>query len=359
MSIHTLENLKIENFRKNNQVKSVFWKMMFLLMSGVGILSTNTSCFATQLFDQDSLTNRLNKKNYKYIRLSNEDTDIDPLNFSSHNMINDRGMKYDEQNKLYYTDYSNKENQSLECKSEEGLFEEGRSLGISVQQKEWNCHFHLEIIYKRSNRKYYASGILVRSNILLSSASALYHKEEGYPDQIDCFAARYNNNFLVKATVYPKKYPSSVFVSEEYKKEIKNIDFLRQATNIGFIKFDDGTASIFKEKNITIASPYTKLSQLPLNKLVFYITGYAGEPKAYTSSEGHIQFDDKNKLIKHDIRTAPGQSGSGIWFMNEGKVYCVGIHTGESSNSKIDIPFTQEIVTAIKDLESVRYSPSK
>jgi len=126
--------------------------------------------------------------------------------------------------------------------------------------KDFNCNFFLEVIYKNNYKKYYDSGILIRTHILATSASNLYNKENGYPDQINCFSARFKDKYSVCTTVYSKINAKSIFVSNNYKNTGKD--------DVGLIVFDDKNAKLFGDNRINISYPYFKLENYRLTNCI-------------------------------------------------------------------------------------------
>ena len=63
----------------------------------------------------------------------------------------------------------------------------------------------------------------------------------------------------------------------------------------------------------------------------------------------------ENNTLHYDIDTEKGQSGSGIWFKNNDKIYCVGVHGyagDEGKNFNIGILLNPEIIDALKSAAS-------
>lgn len=223
-------------------------------------------------------------------------------------------------------------------------------LGKGVQKSEYNLHFYLEMTYAKSKvtgnaRTYYGSGTLIDPSILITAGHNLYDDADGgYPDRIDCYAACYNNEVLGDATVFPVKTPKSVFVPQKY---VVNKDV---AFDIALIFFNRDTANIFNKK-LSFATPLKNFNALPLDKITFYVTGYPGKRVAY-SMGGKVMEAANNNRIKYDIDTEPGQSGSGVWFMSQGKNYCVGVHAyagnGNVERYNLGTLITEEVAEEIK-----------
>ena len=108
----------------------------------------------------------------------------------------------------------------------------------------------------------------------------------------------------------------------------------------------------FLKKHFIYAAPHVKINDTFIsNNLTFYITGYPGIRSTYTMW-GKISFyGDDQKMVKYDIDTEPGQSGSGIWFKNMGRIYCIGVHAysgNDNENFKLGILTNNDIINAFK-----------
>jgi V8-like Glu-specific endopeptidase len=245
--------------------------------------------------------------------------------------VNTIDKEYDRGKNLYYREFENPEaaiiyNKRSQPEKRIGATDRRTILGERVHETDWNCHVYLELIYYNVRSKcktYYGSGTLIKPNILLTAGHNLYDEEDGgYPDRVDCFAACHDRSVLAEMTVFPKKDPTSVFVPQAYTKS-KGEDY---SSDIALIFFKDGDAANILKNNLTLANPLNFSSILSsFNNIEFYVTGYPGQRLAYTMG-GKIIEEPKNNMVKYDIDTEKGQSGSGIWFKTQGKVYCIGVH---------------------------------
>ncbi|MBN9343673.1 MAG: hypothetical protein BGO76_01790 [Caedibacter sp. 38-128] len=268
--------------------------------------------------------------------------------------------RYNADKDLYYREFDSIEQAERLNKSYYGhekiLGDKDRRecLGRRVYEKDWNCHFYLEIIYNNVHGKcktYYASGTLIRPNVLLTAAHNLYDERDGgYPDRIDCFAACYDMDVLAEATVFPIQNPESVFVPQQY------INTKARGSDIAYIRFSEEDVSLFNTKNLTVATPYSSFKKLPVERLTLYVTGYPGKRAAYTmGASGSLIKRQADNTLQYDIDTEKGQSGSGIWFKNKDIIYCVGVHgyAGDKEKSfNIGILFNDEIINALKRIDS-------
>lgn len=97
---------------------------------------------------------------------------------------------------------------------------------------------------------------------------------------------------------------------------------------------------------------FQALSEDTLRSAEVNITGYPAEkmlrgvPQMYTMS-GPIDVVKSRNFFYH-IDTSGGQSGSGIWIDEKGKIICCGIHTsgGHEYNSAVRV--TEDVVSQVR-----------
>jgi V8-like Glu-specific endopeptidase len=252
-----------------------------------------------------------------------------PLEYDAKKDLTYRVFESQEQYDSYRDTSKNLSEKLLTSKDRRKILED------KVYLQPHNCHFYLEMIYKDSPKigqttTYYGSGTLIQPNLLLTAAHNLYDHDEiyNYPNQIVCLGACYGNDRLVEASVFPRQNSNSIFVSQNYIDSHPQTA-ARKSSDIALIILEQETAKSFFHKNLTsveLVTDFSKLTPDLLEKLFFNITGYPGKRIAHTM-DGKVTRGRVSNTIHYEIDTTRGQSGSGIWFENKGKVYCVGVHT--------------------------------
>lgn len=261
---------------------------------------------------------------------------------------------------LYYREFETLQeaeqyNKVLRQKEKIISAEDGRAkLLEKVHEEPWNCNFYLEIYYENINksgksRTYYGSGILINDNILLTAGHNLYDEADGgYPTRIDCFGSCYGNIVLAETSVFPTQNPHSVFVSSQFVSSAGK----DTTSDIGLVLFENEAAQIMRDKINNFARPmdYLKIAE-KLKDAEFCVAGYPGERIAYMMN-GKVTLGQKPNLIQYNIDTEPGQSGSGVFFIQKGKAHCIGVHAyaGEAGEDfNIGVLINDELKTKIRN----------
>lgn len=161
----------------------------------------------------------------------------------------------------------------------------------------------------------YGSGTLISSRYVLTAAHNLYsHRFGREPDSIE-FIPALNGTKCPYGIIGVKRF----FYSEEYKAgESDDYGLLELEEDIG-----DNTGII--EMKV--------LEEIEINNLECSIYGYPGyiknvENKLQYGMSGLISLNENTSLIKYEIDTSMGQSGSSIYYHSllEDKYFTIGVH---------------------------------
>ena len=87
---------------------------------------------------------------------------------------------------------------------------------------------------------------------------------------------------------------------------------------------------------------------------IFNISGYPGERGGREQLKMSGVGECQGPLLKYDIDTTGGQSGSPVWIVKDNKYYVIGVHTMGNPSlgnfaTRIDLDFMRDILEMIKD----------
>ncbi|HQS83536.1 MAG: hypothetical protein B7Y25_05895 [Alphaproteobacteria bacterium 16-39-46] len=219
----------------------------------------------------------------------------------------------------------------------------------------WGIHGFLETQF--SDHIARGSATFISKSCILTAAHCLYspHREE--PKSI-VFYLGMNQSFkfdfrrgVQLVTKYTKKVEGlEIYVHSSYlEEEDENYDF-------GIVKLGEDTgrevgwASLKSPDHNELESMQVNVTGYPASKSPFNMAFHIPSYNMYTMS-GLIKKISKHKIY-YDIDTSGGQSGSGVWRINQDKkIECVGVHT--TGGSKLEgngaVRMNQENISIISE----------
>lgn len=209
----------------------------------------------------------------------------------------------------------------------------------------WNVHGYLEVRYKGASgtEVFHGSGTMITPHHFITAGhnlripeamAAQCHISDLSPISVNFFPGYHEGQQMISVQV------NSYFVHKKWAEdEAPGYDY-------GLVSLDTAIGN-----KIGHAS-FQALSEDTLRSAEVNITGYPAEkmlrgvPQMYTMA-GLIDVV-KSRNFFYNIDTSGGQSGSGIWIDEKGKVICCGIHTtgGHEYNSAVRV--TEEVVDQVK-----------
>lgn len=189
---------------------------------------------------------------------------------------------------------------------------------VNSHEYPWSVHAHLISIFP-SGEQSRGTATLINKNCLITAGHCLYDKEEGgIATNVVLFFGRHGNRFLKKSL------SNKFIVHPEYLKNDENYDFsvINLKEDIGN---ELGWASIKVSDDQELENRTVNISGYPGTKGFFNNLLSRPSYEMYTM-EGPIVSAKKHKIYYH-LDTSGGQSGSGVWVLNNEILECVAIHT--------------------------------
>ncbi len=163
------------------------------------------------------------------------------------------------------------------------------------------------------------SATLIAKDYLLTAGHCVYDEEEG--------------GLATKATLYFGRNGLDILKKVEAEKLIVHPEFIKNDENYDFalIKLSEnigeqlGWASISVAEDLDLKKKNVNVTGYPATKGVLGTLFNKTSYHMY-SMNGPIVSVKKHKIYYH-IDTSGGQSGAGVWILNDGIVECLAIHT--------------------------------
>ena len=177
-----------------------------------------------------------------------------------------------------------------------------------------------KLTFKQGNGYYQATGELIGKKTVLTAAHCAYG-ENGLSKSMRFYPAQDGVN-----NPYGSYEIAEIHVPEEYKKAVKNEDYLQQA------RYDYAVLTLKKSMPtnygyFSLGGDGTSLDKKGIKNLALAIIGYPGEKSGmYRHASKSYWFEDNDKIMAYKIDTTGGQSGSPVYRKKNGKYYIIAVH---------------------------------
>ena len=196
-------------------------------------------------------------------------------------------------------------------------------------------------IRSSSGRSYMGTGFFISSRILLTAGHCVYiHDDNGWPDCIEVIPGRDKS-----------ENPFGSVIANEFMSFDEWIEDRDRNFDMGVIILPEDCP--FGEK-VGWFGCKTFLDEKEYKGKIFNISGYPGERGGREQLKMSGVGECQGPLLKYDIDTTGGQSGSPVWIVKDNKYYVIGVHTMGNSSignfaTRIDLDFMRDILEMIKD----------
>ena len=194
------------------------------------------------------------------------------------------------------------------------------------------------------NSIYVGSGSLIGDQYVLTAAHNLCMKKDGTDQSISplyvIFSPGKNGFTTPKLGEF---YSTTFFWHAQYETLKDPLD----ARN-----FDIGLFVLRKDDK-PLPQQHLKLKTLSDNMRMnsINVTGYPGEKKDFMFTMNGPLIEIEEHILRYDIDTTAGQSGSGVWWRDEsdGKEYIIGVHTNAPTLLEKDLNIGTRLTLAKQD----------
>lgn len=298
--------------------------------------------------EETSMTLKHSKKDRSYV--DDDESYIDEIS-SDYEYNDDEILDYDGNiDDLGYDDYSeilddyykNKDSNNVTTDSQISLFEligrDNREIVDDTTDKPYRSICLLDIIYRDNDKKLritHGTGFVTSDNVVVTAGHCLYR------DDLDRFVeyVEVSPGYSGDYEPYGRETSRTLYVPQKF------IDNHSQSYDYGVIRLNN---SIGDECGNLSLSSFDKYVE---NDYELHTAGY---PKPsdydYQMYECYGDLDSyTSKLIRHDMDTEPGQSGSPILVEYRANKYkVIGVHGGYDTDR--DINRAARVTSAMKDL---------
>ena len=196
-------------------------------------------------------------------------------------------------------------------------------------------------IHSSSGKNYMGTGFLISSRVLLTAGHCVFiHGDSGWAESIEVIPGRDSN----------EKPFGSVFANQfmSFDNWIENKDK----------NFDMGVIILPEDcrlgEKVGWFGCKTYLDEKEYKGRMFNISGYPGEMGGKEQWKMSGEGESQGFLLKYDIDTTGGQSGSPVWIVNDNNLYVIGVHTMGNSSlgnfaTRISEDFMRDIIEIIKE----------
>lgn len=168
------------------------------------------------------------------------------------------------------------------------------------------------VMRTKTGKTYIGTGWMVGPGTVMTAGHCVYfHEEGGWPEYIDVIPGK-NGSLQTYGVIRSKSFRS---VKGWTRNKNRNNDYgaiildTKIGNTVGYFGYATRSDSFIKGRNLN-------LSGYPGDK--------GGTTQWYHSKEAKSVND---RVITYDIDTMGGQSGSPVWFVENGNRYAIGIHT--------------------------------
>lgn len=222
----------------------------------------------------------------------------------------------------------------------EALIEEDDRVQANPREYPYTAICSLKI-RSSSGRSYMGTGFFISSRILLTAGHCVYiHDDNGWPESIEVIPGRDKS-----------EKPFGSVIANEFMSFDEWIENKDRNYDMGVIILPEDCP--FGEK-VGWFGCKTFLDEKEYKGKIFNISGYPGERGGREQLKMSGVGECQGPLLKYDIDTTGGQSGSPVWIVKDNKYYVIGVHTMGNSSignfaTRIDLDFMRDILEMIKD----------
>lgn len=234
----------------------------------------------------------------------------------------------------------NKNQPSMEGLEPEAIVEADDRVQANPREYPYTAICSLRI-RSSSGKTYMGTGFFISSRILLTAGHCVYiHDDNGWPESIEVIPGREKN-----------EKPFGSVVADQF---MSFDDWIENRDR----NFDMGVIILPEDcpfgKKVGWFGCKTFLDEKEYMGKIFNISGYPGEKGGREQWKMSGEGESQGPLLKYDIDTTGGQSGSPVWIVNDNKYYVIGVHTMGNSSlgnfaTRIDRDFMRDILEMIKD----------
>lgn len=234
----------------------------------------------------------------------------------------------------------NKNQPSMEGLEPEAIVEADDRVQANPREYPYTAICSLRI-RSSSGKTYMGTGFFISSRILLTAGHCVYiHDDNGWPESIEVIPGRDKN-----------EKPFGSVVADQF---MSFDDWIENRDR----NFDMGVIILPEDcpfgKKVGWFGCKTFLDEKEYMGKTFNISGYPGEKGGREQWKMSGEGESQGPLLKYDIDTTGGQSGSPVWIVNDNKYYVIGVHTMGNSSlgnfaTRIDRDFMRDILEMIKD----------
>lgn len=194
------------------------------------------------------------------------------------------------------------------------------------------------VMKTKTGKTYIGTGFLVGPGTVITAGHCVYfHEEGGWPEYIDVIPGR-NGSLKTYGTIRAKTFRS---VTGWTKDKNRNTDYgaiilnTKIGNTVGYFGYAYKNDAFIKSKDLNLS-------------------GYPGDKGGTTQWYHHKLTKSVNsRVITYDIDTMGGQSGSPVWYIENGNRFVIGIHTTGSSSGNSATRIIKSVFDNIKNWKAL------
>lgn len=249
-------------------------------------------------------------------------------------------LEFGQENDAYYASYPE---ELKELKEDQGDIQEviiGKDDRMRINPTTsypWRAICSL-VMRTKTGKTYIGTGWMVGPGTVITAGHCVYfHNEGGWPEYIDVIPGR-NGSLKTYGTIRSTSFRS---VTGWTKDKNRNTDYgaiilnTKIGNTVGYFGYAYKDDSFIKNRNLNLS-------------------GYPGD-KGGTTQWYHSKVvkSVNSRVITYDIDTMGGQSGSPVWYVENGKRYAIGIHTNGSTGGNSATRIVKAVFNNIKNWKAL------